>query len=220
VTVAVAALACALAVLGSALAADLATAASRRARAQTAADAAALAAVSESAPGGGAAPARAARLYAARNGARLLSCDCPAGTTEATARVEVAGFVASARAVFDPQLLEPARWTPGVDGLDPALRRAVRRLVDAAAGAVWIVSGYRSHAHQARLWAAALARYGSAEAADDWVAPPGTSMHERGLAVDLGGDLDRAAALVARLDLPMYRPLANEPWHFELAGSR
>ena len=54
----------------------------------------------------------------------------------------------------------------------------------------------------------------------DWVAPPGHSMHERGLAVDLGGDLARAVQLIDELDLPLHRPLANEPWHFELIGSR
>jgi hypothetical protein len=45
-------------------------------------------------------------------------------------------------------------------------------------------------------------------------------MHERGLAVDLGGDVEEAAELVRKLGLPLHRPLANEPWHFELAGSR
>jgi hypothetical protein len=45
-------------------------------------------------------------------------------------------------------------------------------------------------------------------------------MHQRGLAVDLGGDVDLAVRLIRRLDLPMWRPLPNEPWHFELAGSR
>ena len=44
-------------------------------------------------------------------------------------------------------------------------------------------------------------------------------MHERGVAVDLGGDLQLAASLIARLHLPMWRPLPNEPWHFELAGA-
>ncbi|MEA2485709.1 MAG: D-alanyl-D-alanine carboxypeptidase, partial [Actinomycetota bacterium] len=58
------------------------------------------------------------------------------------------------------------------------------------------------------------------EAADDWVAPPGGSMHERGLAVDLGGDLQLAVRIVAQLHLPLWRPLMNEPWHFELIGSR
>ena len=45
-------------------------------------------------------------------------------------------------------------------------------------------------------------------------------MHERGLAVDLAGDLDLAIEIIGRLDLPLHRPLPNEPWHFELLGSR
>jgi hypothetical protein len=45
-------------------------------------------------------------------------------------------------------------------------------------------------------------------------------MHTRGLAVDLGGDLELAVRIIDELDLPLYRPLAHEPWHFELIGSR
>jgi LAS superfamily LD-carboxypeptidase LdcB len=56
--------------------------------------------------------------------------------------------------------------------------------------------------------------------ADDWVARPGSSMHERGLAIDLGGDLDLARSLAATLGLPLVQPLENEPWHFELVGAR
>ena len=70
------------------------------------------------------------------------------------------------------------------------------------------------------MWADALRRYGSREAADDWVAPPGHSMHEKGLAIDLGGDLNLAARLVDELDLPLHRPLPHEPGHFELLGTR
>lgn len=107
-----------------------------------------------------------------------------------------------------------------ITGLHPALAEAVYRLISASGGRVWLVSGYRSTAHQAILWQAALERYRDPEKADNWVAPPGFSYHERGLAVDLGGDLEYAAALVRRLKLPLWRPMSWEPWHFELAGSR
>ncbi len=73
---------------------------------------------------------------------------------------------------------------------------------------------------QAMLWADALRRYGTAEVADDWVAPPGHSMHERGLAVDLAGDMSLAVRLIDELGLPLWRPMQHEPWHFELLGSR
>jgi hypothetical protein len=202
-----------------AFAADLADAATLRARAQTAADAAALAAVAESTPYGDGAPKAAARAYASRNEAALISCSCAPGGLEVTVTVEIDGVRARARAVFDPEALLPAVPAP-VDGLHPDLARAVGRLISAAHGAVRVVSGYRSPDEQAALWADALRRYGSAEVADDWVAPPGRSMHNKGLAVDLGGDLELAARLVQELGLPLHRPLPNEPWHFELVGTR
>jgi len=220
VTLLVACTACVLALLGATLISDLAAAATARARAQAAADAAALAAVAESAPQGGGRPARSAARYAVQNGARLVSCRCPPGATDAVVKVALGGVVAEARAVLEPRLLAPGRGALSPQGLHPALDASVRRLLDAAAGSVWITSGHRSRRQQGQLWAAAVARYGSAEAADDWVARPGHSLHERGLAVDLGGDIERAAALVSALGLPLRRPLPNEPWHFELAGAR
>jgi hypothetical protein len=134
--------------------------------------------------------------------------------------VSVDGVVARARAVIDVAALGPAGLTRNVTELHPVLRNSIEELLEASDGAVHIVSGWRSPQEQAMLWADALARYGSAEAADDWVAPPGHSMHEKGLAVDLGGDVELAARLSEDLDLPVHRPLANEPWHFELVGAR
>jgi hypothetical protein len=220
VTALVACIGCALALLFASFVAHLGAASSADARAQTAADAAALAAVAESAPHGGGEPREAARRFAALNDARLESCVCPPGAASAQVAVVHDGAMARARAIFDASLLAPARTAFDAGGLHPTLRAAIERLVSASGGAVRVVSGYRTSAEQERLWAEALRRYGSPEAADDWVAPPGASMHERGLAVDLGGDLDRAAALVEDLALPLHRPLSNEPWHFELVGSR
>jgi LAS superfamily LD-carboxypeptidase LdcB len=135
-------------------------------------------------------------------------------------QVEVAlgGVHATARAVLDADLLMPA--SPATHGLHPTLDRAVDILVESGRGDIHVVAGLRNHEEQEELWRTALTRYGRADRADDWVARPGTSMHEKGLAVDLGGDLDLAAALVDELGLPLHRPLGNEPWHFELIGSR
>ena len=189
-----------------------------RTRAQTAADAAALAAVAEAAPGGSSDPASTARHFAELNSARLVGCLCDAGATAVQVEVVLGDARATARAVMDPLMLQPGSGT--LAGVDPALAQAISVLIDAAHGALYVESGYRSRAEQEVLWADALRRYGSVEAADDWVAPPGQSMHERGLAVDLGGDVELAARLVDRLRLPLCRPLDNEPWHFELVGSR
>jgi secretion/DNA translocation related TadE-like protein len=199
---------------------DVGGAVTRRARAQLAADAAALAAVAESAPYGKSDPRAAAAEFADKNGARLISCVCDPGATTALVDVSVEGVRARARAVIDPAMLGPASVGVTSDALHPAMKDAVDDLIAAAGGRVYVVSGLRTTEHQAQLWDDALSRYGSAEAADDWVAPPGSSMHERGLAVDLGGDLELAARLVDELDLPLWRPLSKEPWHFELRGSR
>ena len=209
-------------ILGLALgsgAADVGKAASARTRAQAAADAAALAAVAESSPSGQGRPVEAAADYAERNGARLVRCWCDAGATAMQVLVSVDGVLADARAVMEPELLAP-RSVGSTEGLHPDLAAAVDQIVTRSVGRVWVVSGFRSPERQAQLWAEALEKHGSAEAADDWVARPGTSMHEKGLAVDLGGDLAEAVRLVNELDLPLRRPLLHEPWHFELSDRR
>ncbi|MGI8427140.1 MAG: Rv3654c family TadE-like protein [Actinomycetota bacterium] len=61
-----------------------------RAGAQTAADAAALAAASELIPGGGQDPERQARRFATANGARLVKCACRPGAQAAEVKVEAA----------------------------------------------------------------------------------------------------------------------------------
>lgn len=115
----------------------------------------------------------------------------------------------------------PAPPVPaGTYGLHPTMAASVARLLQYADGRVWIVSGYRTPQRQYQLWIGALQKYGDPDIADNWVAPPGHSLHERGLAVDLGGDLAFAAQLVQELQLPLWRPMSWEPWHFELVGSR
>jgi secretion/DNA translocation related TadE-like protein len=68
---------------------DLATLFIGRARAQTAADAAALAAAAELIPGIGTDPLSQARRFASENGGRLVGCQCRMGTTEVIVTVAV-----------------------------------------------------------------------------------------------------------------------------------
>jgi secretion/DNA translocation related TadE-like protein len=68
---------------------DLLRALEAKARAQTAADAAALAAAQEMVVSSSGDPAGLAAEYAERNGATLLACDCSPGGSEAVVRVEV-----------------------------------------------------------------------------------------------------------------------------------
>ena len=189
------------------------------ARAQLAADAAALAAAAESAPYGEGDPEAEAAAYARANDADLIDCDCPPGGTSFQVTVRIAGATAAARAVIDAKSFAPAS-AGDARGLHPSLRAAVDRLIALSRGEVQVVSGWRSPQEQSRLWTEALAKYGSPENADNWVARPGSSMHERGLAVDLAGDIDLAVRLVDEFELPLWRPMAHEPWHFELVGSR
>jgi hypothetical protein len=191
-----------------------------RARAQVAADSAALAAVAESGPYGSASPEQVARFYAGRNGAQLLECNCEPGAYVMQVGVAIDTVRADARAVIDPQEIAPASVAFDAQGLDPRLAHAIEIVTESSGGRVYVTSGYRPPQRQAELWGAALIRYGAPEIADDWVARPNASMHTRGLAVDLGGDIDLAVKIIEELDLPLYRPLPHEPWHFELVGSR
>lgn len=199
---------------------DIGEATSLRGRAQAAADAAALAAVAEAGPYGHGLPERQAETYARLNGAVLTECRCQVGASAVQVTVRLDDVVARARAVIDPEAIMPAAVGGSTGRLHPRLASAVAALVDASGGRIQVTSGARSTSEQTRLWREALSKYGSAEAADDWVAPPGRSMHEKGLAVDLGGDLNLAVELVDRLGLPLWRPMGHEPWHFELLGSR
>ncbi|MGR9108004.1 MAG: D-alanyl-D-alanine carboxypeptidase family protein, partial [Gammaproteobacteria bacterium] len=89
-------------------------------------------------------------------------------------------------------------------------------------------SAFRDPKRQAQLWATALKKYGSPEEARKWVAPPGSSAHQSGRAIDfyLGGK--NSSANVARLrKLRAYQwlvanarrfgfyPYDREPWHWE-----
>lgn len=85
-----------------------------------------------------------------------------------------------------------------------------------------VSSGFRSVERQEELFEAALAKYGSPEAARKWVAPPGHSQHNHGNAADLKylspAALDWAHKNAAKFGLAF--PLSNENWHIELADAR
>ncbi|MBD9636000.1 D-alanyl-D-alanine carboxypeptidase family protein [Ensifer sp. ENS07] len=103
--------------------------------------------------------------------------------------------------------------------LEPEFASTLQAFMDAAPGKISINSGRRSTERQAELWREALAKYGSADAARKWVAPPGHSMHERGGAADLGYESE-AVKRWAHENAAAYGlvfRLKNEDWHIELA---
>lgn len=103
--------------------------------------------------------------------------------------------------------------TPQYDNLDPALQVIVNRILAESGGRVWIGSGWRSTQQQANLYDAW--RSGTYDVPR--VAPPGHSQHERGRAIDFGGDLRLAQELGRQYGLVF--PMADEPWHGQLGGS-
>lgn len=100
-----------------------------------------------------------------------------------------------------------------VEGLNPELRARVNALIRASGGRITITSGYRSPEHQARLVEAAKKKHGAGWR--KWVAPAGKSNHNKGEAVDLGGDLALARKLAPQFNLSF--PMSWEPWHIQRA---
>lgn len=123
--------------------------------------------------------------------------------------------------------------TEDVTGMDDSFAANLAAMIQDAppgiAEGLGVLSGYRSEDRQEKLWNDALAKYGSADAARKWVAPPGKSMHNHGQAVDLaynGQSLQNAPQEV--LDwvhanagkYGLHFPMAHEPWHVEPVGAR
>jgi zinc D-Ala-D-Ala carboxypeptidase len=107
-----------------------------------------------------------------------------------------------------------------LDNLDPDLLDALQAAArDAQDDGVTMVvnSGWRSRAHQERLFAEAVSKYGSEEEARRWVSTPDTSAHVTGDAVDIGpSDADDWLSQHGS-DYGLCQTFANEAWHYELA---
>ena len=166
--------------------------AATRSRAQSAADAAALASAA------GADPA----TLAMRNGAVLDRVDTVDGTIDVAVRI---GDVEAAARAARPVLSA----TPG---LDPRLVGAIGVAEALVGGPIPLVSGFRSRAAQERLWA-------NRHANPYPVARPGTSLHERGLAIDVPVEFaPRLAAVAGAVGLCHPLPILD-PVHFVLCGA-
>lgn len=199
-----------LAAILSALSADVSRMATARVRAQTAADSAALAAAQELVVPSSVSPAEVADEFAGYHGATVTECRCDPGSEEALVRVELGvslpflggerRVTAEARAVVEPSEM---------GGLDPAFAARLGCLFGKVPG-LSIISGFRTHTEQAALY----------EEKPGLAAPPGQSMHELGLAADLGYASDQARGL-AHTSAPacgLEFPVPYEPWHVEPIG--
>ena len=175
---------------------QLGLAAVRAGRAQTAADAGALAAAL--------ADRAATDAAVAANGGRLL--DVVRDGADVEVIVAVGDALASARARRETPVVA-ARGRHA--GLAPVMLAAVTRAEQLLGRELPITSGRRSEAEQRRLWEA---RHTNPYP----VAPPGTSMHEQGLALDIPHGFV-ATLLAVAADAGLCRPLPRtDPVHFEL----
>jgi zinc D-Ala-D-Ala carboxypeptidase len=109
---------------------------------------------------------------------------------------------------------------PALAQLDPALLKAVQDAADAAKVQgidLRITSGWRSKGFQQRLFDDAVAKYGSADIARQFVASPDVSKHVVGQAVDVA-PVDADRWLISNgAQFGLCQIYANELWHFELA---
>jgi hypothetical protein len=170
-------------------------AATARAGARNAADAAALA--------GAAAGRAAATELAHANGAELLDYKETGLDTEVRVRLGPAEAVGRAQRSGDREGAGPAK------GLAAAMRAALARAQQLLGRPVPITSGFRSTDAQAALF--------DDRAANPYpVAPPGSSMHERGLAIDVPADFVPTLLTVApKAGLCQPYP-TDDPIHFEV----
>lgn len=102
-------------------------------------------------------------------------------------------------------------------GMYAPFQSAIDRMIAEAPGKISVASGYRTPERQAELWEAAAAKYPDPEVRDNWVARPGTSSHNYGLAADLSYADDEALKWAqenaARYGLNFR--MDNEDWHIE-----
>ena len=183
------------------LVAQLGGAAIAQARARTAADAAALAGAVEG--------RTAAGDLATANGGTLEEFAVDGADTDVRVRVGDATAAARAEVVGSASGTDVGPPSGGRRaGLAPVMLAALAR-ADALLGhPVRVVSGFRSHAEQVWLWEHRTTNPYP-------VAEPGTSMHERGLAIDVAlpdvADLVRVATSAG-----LCQPLpTSDPVHFE-----
>jgi D-alanyl-D-alanine carboxypeptidase/Putative Flp pilus-assembly TadE/G-like len=179
-----------------------------RARARTAADAAALA--------GAADGDRAARQMAEANGGDLVEIRRTGDEVVVQVRVGGVEAYARARATRRPAPLGPAGPDGGAGGhragLAPAMLAALARADGLLGRPVTVASGLRTHAQQEALW--------ERRATNPYpVARPGPSDHERGLAIDVPrGEVDDVLRVASAAGLCQPLPV-SDPIHFIVCGA-
>lgn len=107
-----------------------------------------------------------------------------------------------------PTVPNDSNAIPGTVGMNQRLADLSQDFIQDNPGTS-MSSGFRSNADQARLYADRANN-------PNPVAPPGSSNHERGLAVDIAGMTPEQRSLLPQYGLA--QPVPNDPPHVELAG--
>ena len=142
-------------------------------------------------------------------------------TTAALMSPGVVGGAALVAPDAGAQTVLGVRLAPGTAGLTPQLGIAYTlayREARAAGVSIYVNSGMRSAAEQARLWRQGVRDYGSPAAARRWVLPPGESTHVTGEAIDVGPRSGAAWLQANGIRWGLCRTFDNEWWHFELVA--
>jgi zinc D-Ala-D-Ala carboxypeptidase len=156
----------------------------------------------------------------------LLVAGCGAATTDSStpaprhAALHTRAAPSTVHPTAAPTAPPPDGDPASISHLDPDLLAAVEAATqDAQRDGVElrITSGWRSRAHQQRLYDEAVQKYGSEEEARRYVSTPDTSRHVTGDAVDIGPTDADSWLSQHGAAYGLCQVFANEIWHFELA---
>ena len=111
-------------------------------------------------------------------------------------------------------------------GMHPRMQELVRELIEASDGRVGLGQGLRDPKQQLQMFLSRHVPDPNGKYTYDakrWsrlpgmaaAAPPGSSMHEIGLAADMTGDMGWVRDNVARFNLQTFEDVNDEPWHVQ-----
>lgn len=124
------------------------------------------------------------------------------------------------------EFVVPTKSSAILDGVDSTFARRMQAMVNAMPEEVrkgfFISSAYRSTEEQAKIYNAALLKYGNPSTARQWAAEPGRSFHNHGKAMDLrfGNRATREWVHANAQQFGLHFPMKHEPWHIEPLGTR
>lgn len=110
--------------------------------------------------------------------------------------------------------INTGQWLTGdTEGLDAEFAEKLENLARGIGERISITSGYRTIEEQQQLW-------DESDQTGKWVARPGESKHNFGLAVDVKNETIRAMSNEELSQYGLYKPMDYENWHLEPVETR